>query len=182
MALSRQDQHRVDLLKKASAHLRETGAPTELADSVDFVLTDEGARFVSRLRWKDLEEESPNLAIRMPRVVRDEIKANVQKKDEAMKKDGSTAALKKGTSLSMEAAAALNAFLTDEYTPLRPVRGEHEGPVANLNIRVNADLRRRVDEYGQKLLADGELDWAPITSQVLRSWLIDNFTTLPDPE
>ncbi|MFD4795914.1 hypothetical protein [Streptomyces anulatus] len=167
MALSRQDQHRVDLLKKASAHLRDTGAPTELADSVDFVLTDEGARFVSRLRWKDLEQESPNLAVRMPRALRDEIKTTVQQK---------------GTSLPVEAAAALNAFLTDEYTPLRPVRGEHEGPVANLNIRVNADLRRRVDEYGQKLLADGELDWAPITSQVLRSWLIDNFTTLPDPE
>lgn len=167
MALSRQDQHRVDLLKKASAHLRDTGAPTELADSVDFVLTDEGARFVSRLRWKDLEQESPNLAVRMPRALRDEIKTTVQQKD---------------TSLPVEAAAALNAFLTDEYTPLRPVRGEHEGPVANLNIRVNADLRRRVDEYGQKLLADGELDWAPITSQVLRSWLIDNFTTLSDPE
>lgn len=167
MALSRQDQHRVDLLKKASAHLRNTGAPTELADSVDFVLTDEGARFVSRLRWKDLEQESPNLAVRMPRALRDEIKTTVQQK---------------GTSLPAEAAAALNAFLADEYTPLRPVRGEHEGPVANLNIRVNADLRRRVDEYGQKLLADGELDWAPITSQVLRSWLIDNFTTLSDPE
>ncbi|MCX4606872.1 hypothetical protein OG402_41325 [Streptomyces anulatus] len=167
MALSRQDQHRVDLLKKASAHLRNTGAPTELADSVDFVLTDEGARFVSRLRWKDLEQESPNLAVRMPRALRDEIKTTVQQK---------------GTSITTEAAAALNAFLADEYTPLRPVRGEHEGPVANLNIRVNADLRRRVDEYGQKLLADGELDWAPITSQVLRSWLIDNFTTLSDPE
>ncbi|MEV2259241.1 hypothetical protein OG473_39610 (plasmid) [Streptomyces anulatus] len=167
MALSRQDQHRVDLLKKASAHLRDTGAPTELADSVDFVLTDEGARFVSRLRWKDLEQESPNLAVRMPRALRDEIKTTVQQKD---------------TSLPAEAAAALNAFLADEYTPLRPVRGEHEGPVANLNIRVNADLRRQVDEYGQKLLADGELDWAPITSQVLRSWLIDNFTTLSDPE
>ncbi|MFJ1782484.1 hypothetical protein ACIOKA_37895 [Streptomyces anulatus] len=167
MALSRQDQHRVDLLKKASAHLRENGAPTELADTVDFVLTDEGARFVSRLRWKDLEQESPNLAVRMPRALRDEIKTTVQRK---------------GTSLPAEAAAALNAFLADDYTPLRPVRGEHEGPVANLNIRVNADLRRRVDKYGQKLLADGELDWAPITSQVLRSWLIDNFTTLSDPE
>ncbi|MFH8483635.1 hypothetical protein [Streptomyces sp. NPDC018055] len=167
MALSRQDQHRVDLLKKASAHLRDTGAPTELADTVDFVLTDEGARFVSRLRWQDLEQESPNLAVRMPRALRDEIKTTVQQKS---------------TSLPAEAAAALNAFLADEYTPLRPVRGEHEGPVANLNIRVNAELRRRVDEYGQKLLADGELDWAPITSQVLRSWLIDHFTTLPDPE
>lgn len=169
MPLSRQDQYRVDLLKKASAHLRNTGAPTELAESVDFVLTDEGANFVSRLRWKGAEQEAPNLALRMPLAVRDQVKAM---------------AAAEGKSLTAQATAALNAFLDGEFTPERPERAPRGagGTVANLNIRVNADLRRRVDEYGQKLLADGELDWAPITSNVLRSWFVDHFTTLPDPE
>lgn len=162
--LSRQDQHRVELLKQASAHLRETGAPKELAETVDFVLTDEGANFVSRLRWKEAAEENPNLAIRMPTVLRDEIKERVKVA---------------GKSLPTQAVTALNAFLDGEYVPVRPERAPRggTGSVSNLNVRVNAELRRQVDEHGRRLMADGSLDWEPLTSHVLRSWFVEKFTT-----
>lgn len=163
MPLSRQDQHRVDLLKQASAHLRTTGAPEEVAEAVDFVLTDEGANFVNRLRWKETGEENPNLALRMPLALRDEIKAGVEAA---------------GKKLPAQAVTALNAFLDGKFVPERAAattRGTG-GPSANLNVRVNAELRRRVDEHGRQLLADGVLDWAPLTSHVLKAWFVEKFT------
>jgi hypothetical protein len=164
--LSRQDQNRVELLKQASAHLRETGAPKELAEVVDFVLTDEGANFVGRLRWKDAAEENPNLALRLPEVLRDEIKA------------GAKAA---GKTLTTQAVTALNAFLDGKFVPVNPkeepVFRAAGGPQAMLNVRVNAELRKRVDEYGAKLKEDGVLDWAPLTSHVLKAWFVEKFTS-----
>ncbi|CAK7288575.1 hypothetical protein [Streptomyces misionensis] len=163
MPLSRQDQNRVDLLKKASAHLRSTGAPEELAEVVDFVMTDEGANFVNRLRWKGAEQENPNLAIRMPLALREEIKTGAQAA---------------GKSLTTQAVAALNAFLDGKYVPFDPKEEDvfRGGPQAMLNIRVNAELRRHADEYGAKLKADGVLDWAPLTSHVLKAWFVEKFT------
>lgn len=167
MPLSRQDQNRVELLKQASAHLRETGAP-KLAEAVDFVLTDEGANFIGRLRWKETAEENPNLALRMPLVLRDEIKA------------GAKAA---GKTLTAQAVTALNAFLDGEFVPFDPkeedVLRAAGGPQAMLNVRVNAELRKRADEYGAKLKQDGRLDWAPLTSHVLKAWFVEKFTAQP---
>lgn len=171
MPLSRPDQHRVDLLKQASAHLRSTGAPTEVAEVVDFVLTDEGANFVNRLRWRDAGEENPNLALRMPLVLRDEIKAGAK-----------TA----GKALTTQAVTALNAFLDGKFVPFDPkeedVLRAAGRPEAMLNVRVNADLRKRVDEYGAKLKEDGVLDWAPKTSHVLKAWFVEKFTARPQPK
>lgn len=163
--LSRRDQERVEKIQEASVHLRETGAP-ELAEHVDFLLTDEGANFVNRLRWKDASEENPNLAIFMETTLRDEIKAGV------------TAA---GKTLPTQAVLALNAFLNGDYLPTRQENGPRGSGVSksNLNVRVNGDLRQRVDEHGKKLLEDGVLDWAPRTSHVLKSWFVEKFTHTP---
>jgi hypothetical protein len=160
--LSPRDQERVEKIQQASAHLRRTGEP-QLAEHVDFLLTDEGANFVNRLRWKEASEENPNLAIFMPTSVRDEIKAGVKRA---------------GTALPTQAVLALNAFLNGTYLPARQesARRGSGGSKSNLNVRVNADLRRRVDEHGKQLLADGVLDWAPRTSHVLKSWFTEKFT------
>jgi hypothetical protein len=162
--LSRQDQNRVELLKQASAHLRETGAPN-LAEAVDFVMTDEGANFIGRLRWKAAEQENPNLALRMPLALRDEIKASAKAA---------------GKTLTAQAVTALNAFLDGKFVPDNPKEeGTFRaggGPQAMLNVRVNAELRKRADEYGAKLKEDGVLDWAPLTSHVLKAWFVQKFT------
>jgi hypothetical protein len=159
--LSRRDQDRVEQLRQASAHLRETGAP-KLADAVDFVLTDEGANFIGRLRWKETADENPNLALSMPTVLRDAIKA------------GASA---QGKNLTTQAVVALNAFLAGDFVPERPERGKPGtvAPKSNLNVRVNAELRARVDEHGRKLMEDGVLDWAPLTSHVLKAWYAQKF-------
>ncbi|MEU9578787.1 hypothetical protein [Streptomyces chilikensis] len=169
MPLSRNDQERVNRLRQASQHLRTTGAP-ELADEVDFVLTAEGANFAKRIQWQEAEQENPNLALRMPREMRDRIKLNASR-------SGQTA------TLATQAVIGLNKFLNGEFMPPRPQRAPRgtAAEAANLNVRVNAELRQQVDEHGKKLLADGVTDWAPITSQVLIAWFVENFgQPLPD--
>lgn len=163
MPLSQSDQQRVEQLHQASAHLRSTGAP-QLADAVDFVLTDEGANFVSRLRWKEAGQENPNLPLLMPTVLRDRIKEGAKLE---------------GKSLTTQAVVALNAFLDGKFMPERPQRAPYGSKVAtsNLNVRVNAELRRRVDEYGQQLKDNGTLDWAPKTTNVLKAWFAERFAS-----
>jgi hypothetical protein len=161
VTLSRRDQDRVEQLRQASAHLRETGAP-KLADAVDFVLTDEGANFIGRLRWKETAEENPNLPLSMPTVLRDLIKKN---------------AAAQGKNLTTQAVVALNAFLAGDFVPQRQERGKPGTalPKSNLNIRVNRELRAQVDAHGRKLMEDGVLDWAPLTSHVLKAWYAEKF-------
>lgn len=159
MPLNRDDHKRVSQLQQASTHLRETGAP-ELADAVDFVLTDEGRKFIGRISWQKTGQEKPNLAMQMPETLRDQVKAK---------------AAAAGANLEAEAQKALEDFLAGSFTPApvqRAPRGQAPKKV-NLNVRVNAGLRRQADELGKQLLADGELDWAPLASHVIVSWFTD---------
>ena len=157
--LSRDDQQRLTQLQQASAHLREQGAPA-LADSVDFVLTEDGRKFINRLAWKDREQEKPNLAMQMPDTLRDEIKAK---------------AAVAGANLEAEAQKALDEFVAGRFTPAQPKRAPHgQTPKkVNLNVRVDAGLRQQADEVGKQLLAEGELDWAPRASHVIVAWFMD---------
>ena len=159
--LSRDDNQRITQLQLASTHLRETGAP-ELAEAVDFVLTDEGRKFIGRISWQKTGQEKPNLAMQMPETLRDEIKAK---------------AAAAGASLEAEAQKALEEFLAGSFTPARPERAPRGQAQAvrkvNLNVRVNAALRRQADELGKQLLADDELDWSPLASNVIVSWFTD---------
>lgn len=157
--ISRDDQQRVDNLHKAAAHLRETGAP-ELAETVEFVLTSDGRRFINNLAWKPREQEVPNLAMGMTESLRSDIKSK---------------AVSAGANLEAEAARALEEFLAGRFTPAQPERFPHghTPKKVNLNVRVRADLRKRADELGQQLLDDGELDWAPRASHVIVSWFTD---------
>lgn len=161
MPLSRDDQKRVELTKKAAEHLR-TGGPArpELADAVDFLLTDEGRKFIGRLTWQSTAEKKPNLALEMPATLRDAIKAK---------------AAAAGANLEAEVEHALGEFLAGRFTPAQPERFPRgQAPKkANLNVRVDADLRRRSEELGKQLLAEGELDWAPGITNILTSYFTD---------
>lgn len=159
VSISRDDQQRVAKIRQASAHLTKTGAP-ELAEQVDFLLTEEGRKFVGRLHWKGRSEETPNFGIYMPVELRDEIKAK---------------AATAGAHLESEVAHALTEFVEGRFTPAQPKRAAHgqAGKKVNLNVRINAALRARADEVGRQLLAEGELDWAPSTSQILVSYFMD---------
>ena len=155
-----EDQQRVENLQRAAAYLRETGAPPELAETVDFVLTDEGRKFIGRLSWKRSDQEKPNLPMYMPETLRADIKA---------------AAAVAGANLEAEAQMALEEFLAGRFTPgqtVREPRGEASKKV-NLNVRVNADLRRRAENLGNDLLAQDEMTWAPKASHVIVSWFMD---------
>ena len=154
-----QDQQRVSQLQQAATHLRETGKP-DLADTVDFVLTDEGRKFIGRISWQKTGEEKPNLAMQVPVTLRDAVKAK---------------AAAAGANLEAEAQRALEEFVAGSFTPARPVkaaRGQAPAKV-NLNVRVNAALRRQAEEVADQLLAEGELDWAPKASHVIVAWFMD---------
>jgi hypothetical protein len=159
--LSRDDQQRVTRIREAAGHLRSGGpARPDLADTVDFLLTDEGRKFVGRLNWQETGQQKPNLALEMPETLRDAIKA----------KAGAA-----GASLEAEAEHALNRFLAGDFTPARPeraVRGQAPKK-ANLNVRVDRELRRRATELGEQLLAEDELDWAPGITNILTSYFTD---------
>ena len=157
--LSRDDQQRFTQLQQAAAHLRQTGAAAE-ADAVDFVLTEDGRKFINRLAWKDREEQKPNLAMQMPETLRDDIKAK---------------AAVTGANLEAEAQHALEEFLAGRFNPAQPKRAAHgQTPKkVNLNVRVDAALRAQADELGKQLLDEGELDWAPRASHVIVSWFTD---------
>lgn len=161
MPLSRDDQQRVTRIREAAQHLRTGGqARPDLAEQVDFLLTDEGRRFVGRLSWQETVQQKPNLALEMPESLRDEIKAK---------------AAKAGASLEAEAEHALSRFLAGDFTPARPKKYKRgEAPKkANLNVRVDKELRQRATALGQQLLEDGELDWAPGITNILTSYFTD---------
>jgi hypothetical protein len=154
------DRKRVEELQQASAFLREHGAPAQLADTVDFVLTEEGRKFIGRLHWKKAEQANPNLAMQMPETLRNDIKA---------------AAVVAGASLEAEAQKALEEFIAGRFTPAQPFReprGEASKKV-NLNVRVNAELRRRAEVLANDLVAQDEMTWAPKVSHIIVSWFVD---------
>lgn len=155
-----EDERRVAELQQAAAYLRESGAPAGLADTVDFVLTDEGRKFIGRVSWKKSDQVNPNLAIYMPEQLRNDIKA---------------AAAVAGASLEGEADKALKEFIEGRFTPgqtAREPRGEATKKV-NLNVRVNAELRREAENLANDLLAQDEMTWAPKASNIIASWFVD---------
>lgn len=157
-------------LTAAAARLREVDSP-ELAEAVEVVLAPTGW---GRLRRSALEvsgsgaDLDPNLPIGMLKSVRDEIKKNV----------AAAAAARPGhrISIASEARLALEAFLAGEFVPDMPERSPRGAGLekANLNVRVNADLRKRAEDYGADNAA--EFGWAPRASHIISSWLIARYT------
>ena len=178
MALRPEDNKRVELLTEAAAFLRAEGKEQH-AETVEFVLTPEGRTFVNRLRVQRLREEEAegkygqNLAIAMPVVVREDIKANVAQ----AQRENPDRSPEKAITASSEANKALEAFLAGEFVPERPqraARGTAE-KTGNLNVRVDPDLRQRAEDFGADNAAG--FGWAPRASHVIASWLVQRFTT-----
>jgi hypothetical protein len=157
-------------LNAAAARLREVDSP-ELADAVDLVLAPNGW---GRLRRSAPEAGgsadtlSPNLPIQMLKATREEIHAAVAE----------AAAANPGQDISVptEARKALEAFLDGTFVPDQPKRAARGtgGEKANLNVRVDASLRERAEDFGADHAA--EFGWAPRASHVIGAWLVDRFT------
>lgn len=161
------------LAKSGAATLREQGK-TQEADAVDFLLSPSGWPMLGRLRAGEGGSSlHPNLPIQMVATVRDEIKANVAKAAEKAARAGSDEVV----SIPAEAEKALRAFLAGEFTPEQPARvargaGQEK---ANLNVRVDAQLRKDAEDYGADNAA--EFGWAPRASHIIAAWLIGKYTT-----
>lgn len=160
-------------LTAAAARLREVDSP-ELAEAVELTLTPTGW---GRLRRSAAEVSGsgssdslpPNLPIYMVTAIRDEIYRNV----------AAAAAARPGEDISVasEAAAALEAFLAGEFVPDKPERAPRGtgGKKGNLNVRVDAALRKDAEDFGADHAAD--FGWAPRASHIIAAWLIAKYTT-----
>lgn len=177
MALRPEDQQRVNHLTQAAEYLRANGKE-ELADTVDFVRTPEGIKFVNRLRVDRLRRETEegkygqNLAIAMPLVVREEIKASVAQ----AQRDNPDRDPLKSITVSSEAVKALQAFVAGDFVPAKPVRAARGSAdrTVNLNVRVDAELRKQAEDFGADNAA--EFGWAPRASHIITAWLVQKFT------
>lgn len=158
-------------LTAAAARLREVDSP-DLAEAVETVLEPNGW---GRLRRSAPEASGsgstldPNLPIGMLKAVRDEIKANVAAA--ARKRPGA------GISIAAEAETALKAFLAGKFVPEQPERAPRGAGLekANLNVRVDASLRQRAEDFGADNAA--EFGWAPRASHIIAAWLTARYTT-----
>jgi len=185
VALRPEDQQRVNDLTETAAFLRANGKEG-WADTVDFIRTPEGIKFVNRLRVDRLRRETEegkygqNLAIAMPLVVREEIKTSVaqaQRENLAEELRRNVDPEERTTiTVSSEAGKALQAFVDGEFVPVRPVRAARGSAekTANLNVRVDADLRQRAEDFGADNAA--KFGWAPRASHIITAWLVQKFT------
>ncbi|MEV5915809.1 hypothetical protein AB0M00_43870 [Streptomyces chartreusis] len=157
--ISNADQQRVAKVKQAAARLREVDSP-ELAEHVDFLLTDEGRKFIGRVNWQKTADEKPNMPLYMPEKLRDAIKAK---------------AAAAGANLEAEADHAIDEFLAGRFTPAQPVTAPRgQAPVKkNLNVRLLSVKRAQAEALSRQLLAEGELDWEPNITNILSSYFAD---------
>ncbi|PPS89552.1 hypothetical protein [Streptomyces sp. MH60] len=172
------DQQRAEQIQQAAATLHKLADMTtidsalpspafpapaslrQMAEAVASMLTEEGEDFARRLNQKRVIQKKPNLPLRLPETLRDDIKA---------------AAVISGASLDGEAHQALQEFLAGRFTPKQPVRAARgDGAKSvNLNIRVDPALRKQAEDLGHELLAHGKLTWAPKVTQIIRAWLVE---------
>lgn len=159
-------------LAHAAARLREVDSP-DLAEAVEEVLKPTGWGLLRRSSPEvsgsgHADRLPPNLPVRMPKAVREEIKRNV----------AAAQAAKPGVKITLatEAERALEAFLAGEFAPEQPQRLPRGAKVewANLNVRVDAELRQRAEDFGADNAA--EFGFAPRASHIISSWLIQRFT------
>ncbi|MFD9721035.1 hypothetical protein [Streptomyces sp. NPDC059076] len=163
------EKHRNNLLT-ASTRLRDTGHE-ELADSVDYVLSPEGAAFIGRLRLDRLGSD-PNtgstLPIRLPKAERDQIKARAKAA---------------GESLSQEAEKGLRAFIDGRFVPQpKPRARRNSGALSSavvLNVRTDAGLNEQADTKAKEMQEAGT---RISLSAVVYDWLCQQYKVGPHAE
>jgi hypothetical protein len=153
----RDDDKRIAKLRQASAHLRSTGAP-ELAEEVDFVLTEDGARFLNRLRWGAVAEGQPNLAIGITPELRADLKA---------------LASENGKKLDQIVREGFDRYIAGTWLPPEPVKRTRGLEKVNLNLRTDAGQRERLREL--KPSRSEELGYQVADAWIALAWLLDEF-------
>ncbi|MEU0912118.1 hypothetical protein [Streptomyces althioticus] len=128
-----------------------------LADLVDVLQERANLRKAREAVWSELNHLNPNFPMRVPMELRDRIKAN---------------AAMSGASLEGEAHRALEEYLAGRHEPSKPKRAPKGIPTANLNIRIDKDIRHRVEQRSLERFEGGESSWAPKTSHIIISWLV----------
>jgi hypothetical protein len=156
------DNERIAKLRQASTHLRSTGAP-ELAEEVDFVLTEEGARFLNRLRWGAVADKNPNLAMSVTPEMRAQLKA---------------LASENGTTLEKVVREGFDRYIAGEWFPPEPVRRRAGGGKVNLNIRTDAEQRESLREL--KPQRSKQLGFKVADAWVALAWLLEEFGLEPE--
>jgi hypothetical protein len=151
------DDKRIAKLRQASAHLRSTGAP-DLAEEVDFVLTDEGARFLNRMRWGTVADENPNLAISVTPELRARLKA---------------LASENGKKLDQILREGFDRYIAGEWLPPEPVKRSRGVEKVNLNLRTDAGQRKRLREL--KPERSEELGYQVPDAWIALAWLLEEF-------
>lgn len=151
------DKQRIAKLHQASAHLRSTGAP-ELAAEVDFVLTDEGARFLNRLRWGTVADDNPNLAISVTPELRARLKA---------------LASENGKKLDQIVRDGFDRYIAGRWLPPEPMKRRRGLEKVNLNLRTDAGQRQRLREL--KAERSEELGFQVADAWIALAWLLEEF-------
>lgn len=157
---SRDDQKRIANLKKASAHLRSTGAPEELADTVDFVLTDEGARFLNRMRWGSVADGNPNLAMSVTPELRARLKA---------------LASENGKKLDQIVQEGFARYIDGTWVPPQPVKAKSGAGVEKVNLNIRTDAGQRTQLAQLKPARSAELGFKVADAWIALAWLLEEF-------
>jgi hypothetical protein len=161
------DNERIAKLRQASAHLRAGGpARPDLADEVDFVLTDEGARFLNRLRWGSVADQSPNLAMNVTPALRARLKA---------------LASENGKKLDQIVQEGFERYIAGTWLPPEPIkrpRGSGSETV-NLNVRTDAGQREKLRQLKDE--RSRELGFKVADAWVALAWLLEEFG-IPDED
>lgn len=161
MPVSR-DNERIAKLRQASTHLRAGGpARPELADEVDFLLTEEGARFLNRLRWGAVAEQSPNLAMNVTPELRARLKA---------------LASENGKKLDQIVQEGFERYIAGTWMPPEPPPKRPRGSgseTVNLNIRTDAGQRDKLRQLKDQ--RSRELGFKVADAWVALAWLLEEF-------
>lgn len=157
--VSRNDKQRTEGLQEVSAHLRDTGQP-EFAERVDFVLTEEGAKFLNRMRWGAVADENPNLAISVTPTLRARLKALASENGEKL-----DAIVRKGFAQ----------YIVGEWVPPQPPKPSRNLGLEKVNLNVRTDGEQRALMRELKADRSQELGYTVADAWVALAWLLEEF-------
>ncbi|MCX4911907.1 hypothetical protein [Streptomyces sp. NBC_00878] len=153
------DDKRIELLHQASAHCRETGRP-DLAEGIDFVFTEEGAKFLNRMRWGAVASDKPNLAISVTPQLRADLKALASEKDSKLEK------------VVREGFAR---YIAGDWVPPEPVKAARGAGVQKVNLNIRTDAEQRALMRELKPERSEELGFQVPDAWVALAWLLEEF-------
>ncbi|MGW1870975.1 hypothetical protein ACWCPS_36220 [Streptomyces mauvecolor] len=148
----------------AGKPIAKADAPA-VADAIYLVLSPKGMPLIGRLQTLRTEDAgTTNVAIRMPIVLREHLKAQAAAAHET---------------LSDDAADALRQFIDGTFLPEKPRRAARSAPgtaaatSGNLNVTPPADLAKQAAELGRA--RSDELGWTPRLPSIITAYLVGKY-------